>query len=467
MTILIVVVVLTILISSQCSLYEAVLYSTRMGTLEAEKTTGKRQSTALKMIQMKSRISTPLSAILILNTIANTAGATIAGMYASKALGDSMVPLFSVAFTLGILFFAEIIPKTMGAVHWRALWPVIVWPLTIMKYALYPFILITQKLSDLMTQTTEATLPPVTEEDILGTIRLGARDGEISQWESLMLHNIINLENMEVRQIMTPRTVVFAMDQDMNVEDAYVLASQKGFTRIPVYRQDRENIVGYVMMHDLSSSRILSQPKTKLSSITNPIMFVRENEKCLAIMTHFLKNRRHIAMVGDEYGGIAGLVTLEDLLETVLGTEIVDENDSVVDMQKMARRRMQRRFYEEMERELEKAGGEGQHEGERDDPEENPEETELMALTEMEREEKAQEQEEPVSATDESAEPDQPPSELEDGISTLPDRAVEVEASGTPPDSVLHSENPSEKTESDEPEDLEEEEGPNEKSRSR
>jgi len=440
-----------------------------MGTLEAEKTTGKRQSTALKMIKMKSRISTPLSAILILNTIANTAGATIAGMYASKALGDSMVPLFSVAFTLGILFFAEIIPKTMGAVHWRALWPVIVWPLTVMKYSLYPFIFITQKLSDLMTRTTEATLPPVTEEDILGTIRLGARDGEISQWESLMLHNIINLENMEVRQIMTPRTVVFAMDQDMNVEDAYVLASQKGFTRIPVYRQDRENIVGYVMMHDLSSSRILSQPKTKLSSITNPIMFVRENEKCLAVMTHFLKNRRHIAMVGDEYGGIAGLVTLEDLLETVLGTEIVDENDSVVDMQKMARRRMQRRFYEEMERELEKedAGGEGEHDREGDDHlEENPEEIDLMAHTEMEREEEAQDQEKPVSATDEPAKPDKPPSDIDDGISALPARAAEVEGSGTPPDPARHSENPSEKTESGEPEEEVEEE-PSEKSRSR
>ncbi|MFW6372370.1 MAG: hemolysin family protein [Thermodesulfobacteriota bacterium] len=459
MTILIVVVALTILISSQCSLYEAVLYSTRMGTLEAEKTTGKHQTTALKMIKMKSRISTPLSAILILNTIANTAGATIAGMYASKALGDSMVPLFSVAFTLGILFFAEIIPKTMGAVHWRALWPVVVWPLTIMNFALYPFIFITQKISGLLTQTKEAALPPVTEEDILGTIRLGARDGEISQWESLMLHNIINLENMEVRQIMTPRTVVFAMDQDMNVEDAYVLASQKGFTRIPVYRQDRENIVGYVMMHDLSSSRILSQPKTKLSSITNPIMFVRENEKCLAIMTHFLKNRRHIAMVGDEYGGIAGLVTLEDLLETVLGTEIVDENDSVVDMQKMARRRMQRRFYEEMERELEKeeAGGE------RERDEENPEETELMEFSEVERarKEKAQEQEESVSETDEPAKPDKPPSDGEDRLSTRPDRAAEAEASG----SARYPENSSEKAESDEPEDAEEE--PGEKSRSR
>lgn len=382
MTVLIVVVVVTILISSQCSLYEAVLYSTRMGTLESEKTAGKRKVPALKMIQMKTRISTPLSAILILNTIANTAGATIAGMYASKALGDSMVPLFSALFTLGILFFAEIIPKTMGAVHWRTLWPAVVWPLTVMKFSLFPFIIITQKLSDILTQSSEPSLPPVTEEDILGTIRLGARDGEISQWESLMLHNIINLENMEVRQIMTPRTVIFTMDQDMNVEDAYVLASQKGFTRIPVYRGDRENVVGYVMMHDLSSARILSQPKTKLSSITNPIMFVREEEKCLAIMTHFLKNRRHIAMIGDEYGGVAGLVTLEDLLETVLGTEIVDENDSVVDLQKMARRRMQRRFYEEMEKELKKEGNEGEETEGRDfentDLEEALEEEEWM-----------------------------------------------------------------------------------------
>jgi CBS domain containing-hemolysin-like protein len=348
MVILISVVVLTILISSQCSLYEAVLYSTRMGSLEAEKTGGPRRVKAMKMIQMKREISIPLSAILILNTVANTAGATLAGMYAAKALGDGLVPAFSIAFTLAILLFAEIVPKTLGAIHWRRLWPAVVWPLTLMKWLLYPFIIVTQQFAGFLTRPGDAA-PAVTEEDILGTIRLGAKGGEISQWESLMLHNIIHLETKQVREIMTPRTVMFTLDEEMTVEEASSLAAEKGFTRIPVYRGDRENIVGYVMIHDLNSAKTLSRPQTRLAALTKPILFVRETENCRVLMTHFLKKRRHIAVIGDEYGGVAGLVTLEDLIETVLGTEIVDENDSVVDLQKMARNRMQERFYASQE----------------------------------------------------------------------------------------------------------------------
>ena len=350
MTVLIVVAVGTILISFLCSLYESILYSTRMSTLEVEKTEGKLKSKAQQMISMKNRISIPISAILILNTVAHTAGATIAGMYAAKALGDAMVPLFSVIFTIAVLFLSEILPKTIGAVYWRSLWPTIVWPLTIMKYALYPFIFLTQKFSEFLTDGGN-TAPHVTEAEILGTIRMGARDGEISQWESLMLHNIIRLENKAVEEIMTPRTVMFTLNEDMDLEKAFRLANEKGFSRIPVYRGDRENIVGYIMLNDLISARMLNEPGTKISSILKPIMFVRENQNCLVLLTSFLKKRLHIAMIGDDYGGIAGLVTLEDLIETILGAEIVDETDDVVDLQKMARKRMQKRFYLEKEME--------------------------------------------------------------------------------------------------------------------
>ena len=148
---------------AQCSFYEATLYSTRLGTLEAAKSKSKTKQMALKMIQMKKQISEPIAAILILNTIANTAGATIAGMYAHKTLGVGLVPIFSIAFTFAILFFAEIIPKTMGAVHWRTLWPVIVWPLAVMKYPLYPLIWITEKFSAFLIRGRSTT--PMTEED--------------------------------------------------------------------------------------------------------------------------------------------------------------------------------------------------------------------------------------------------------------------------------------------------------------
>lgn len=174
-------VILTIFLSAQCSLYESTLYSTRIATLEAIKPKDKKKRLARKILQMKRNISGPIAAILILNTIANTAGATIAGMYAHKALGASLVPLFSIVFTLLILFFAEIIPKTLGAVHWRSLWPFIVVPLTIMRYSLKPLIVVTEKATDFMSRgQTKSTM---TEEEILSTIRMGAKEGEISDWE--------------------------------------------------------------------------------------------------------------------------------------------------------------------------------------------------------------------------------------------------------------------------------------------
>ena len=337
MAILIFVVFLTIFISAQCSLYEATLYSTRLGTLEAAKAKAKTKKMALMMIQMKKQISEPIAAILILNTIANTAGATIAGMYAHKTLGSALVPLFSVLFTLAILFLAEIVPKTLGAVYWRTLWPVIVWPLKAIKYPLYPLIWVTEKLSDFLTRGRPPS--PITEEDILGSIRLGAKEGEISEWESLMVHNIIKLENTEVREIMTPRKVIFSLDASMTVKEALDAATEKGLTRIPVYEDDKENIVGYIMIHDLGTAKALSEPKTPLSSMVKPISFVGETTNCLTLLNSFLKRRSHISVVEDEYGGVAGLVTLEDLLETVLGAEIVDETDTVVDLQKLARKR--------------------------------------------------------------------------------------------------------------------------------
>jgi CBS domain containing-hemolysin-like protein len=341
MTILILVVCLTIFVSAQCSLYEATLYSTRMGSLEAATSNPKLKRAARKMIAMKRRISEPLAAILILNTIANTAGATIAGMYAHQVLGTSLVPLFSALFTLGILLFAEIIPKTVGAIHWRGLWLFIVWPLDIMKYGLYPLILATEKLTSWLIRGRSAA--GITEEDILGTVRLGAREGEISKWEGRMVHNIINLENMKVREIMTPRTVMFALDGDMSVEDGFNISSAKAFSRIPLYKGERENIIGYVMSYDLSAVQTLEKPKKALASIAKPIAFVPEITNCLTLMNQFLRKRLQIVIVTDEYGGVAGLVTLEDMLEVVLGAEIVDERDTVVDMQEMARRTAQNR----------------------------------------------------------------------------------------------------------------------------
>ena len=145
MTLLVLVVFLTVFISAHCSLFESTLFSTRSGTLEACISTGHKDRLAKKFLEMKKSIALPIAAILILNTVANTAGATLAGLYAAEALGPTRVPLFSLFFTLLILFVGEIMPKTLGAVHWRRVWPLCVWPLILLKYALYPAIFITRE----------------------------------------------------------------------------------------------------------------------------------------------------------------------------------------------------------------------------------------------------------------------------------------------------------------------------------
>jgi CBS domain containing-hemolysin-like protein len=337
MGILFLVVFLTIFISFQCSLYEATLYSTQMGALESAKSRKKKKSVARHMIELKRDISVPLSAILILNTLANTAGATLAGMYAHKTLGATLVPVFSILFTLAILFLAEIMPKTLGAVYWRDLWPIITWPLHFTSRALHPAIIVTRVFSNLFTRG--KTPPPVSEEEILGAIRIGAREGEISHLESRMLHNIIELEDKPIREVMTPRTVMFSLDAKQTVDTALQAFTEAGFSRIPVYENDKDNIIGYVMIHDLSKARVLSAPETLVHSIVRPVSFVSEDSDCMTLLTSFLQKRSHMSIITDEYGSVRGLITLEDLLETVLGMEIVDETDRVADMQKLAHKR--------------------------------------------------------------------------------------------------------------------------------
>ncbi|UCE06543.1 MAG: DUF21 domain-containing protein [bacterium] len=337
MTILIFIVFLTMTISGICSLFEAILYSTRVGTLEVARKNKQKKTLANKLLNMKRNIAAPIAAILILNTISNTAGASIAGMYAAKEFGGNYVPLFSVIFTLGILFLSEIIPKTVGAVHWRYLWSVIVLPLSFIKFMLHPLIYVTQKLSSFITRG--PSYESITEEEILAAAQMGARAGEISDQEHLIIDNLINLENRKVREIMTPRPVIFSVDAQLKIVEAIKIVAEKGFSRVPIYEGDRENIISYVMIHDLSSAKNLENPDISLKDIARPISFVPETINCFTVLFDFLRTRKQVAIVIDEFGGVSGLITLEDLLETLLGHEIVDEHDKAIDLQEVARKR--------------------------------------------------------------------------------------------------------------------------------
>ena len=341
MAILISVVAVTLMVSAMCSLFEAVLYSARMGALEMAKAGDDENMTqrAAQMLQMKKHVAAPISAILILNTVANTAGATLSGMYCHKVLGDQYILIFSIGLTLGILFISEIIPKTFGAVHWRGLWPYTVRPILVMRCILGPAIWLIHQLTRFITsgQTTSSA----TEEEILALMNVSEREGEITAEENAMVQSIINLEDKLAQDVMTPRTVMSTLDSMTTLEDAIPTAANAAFSRFPIYKDEREEIIGYILTRDLYAAAIRNK-KQAVVALAKDIEFVPETANCLTLLNTFLKHRHHIAIVTDEYGGLAGLITLEDLIETALGSEIVDETDRATDLQALARRRKER-----------------------------------------------------------------------------------------------------------------------------
>lgn len=335
---LVLAVVITVGVSFFCSLLESVLYSTRAITLEALANQGSRQAMAMK--RLKAAIETPLAAILILNTLANTGGAALAGWAAGEVWGTGSLLLFSAGFTLTILMFSEILPKTLGAVHWRGLWRFSVGPLSVMVLVLKPVIWLTQTVTSLVTKRRSTTVR-VSEDEILAAARMGARGGEISKLEHDLIQNIIALEDVRAGEIMTPRTVMFMVDGSRLLSQVAEEARGWSFSRVPVYVGNPDEVVGYVLKNDVLG-RDPRQKDERLLQVAKRVRFVPPSANALDLLNSFLRRREHLNLVVDEYGGIMGLITLEDVLETLVGSEIVDEKDQVADMQELARKRGRR-----------------------------------------------------------------------------------------------------------------------------
>ncbi len=332
---LIVAVGVSLATSFLCSLLESVLYSTRAITLEAAAGRGSPQ--ALQMRALKAKVEKPLAAILILNTLANTGGAALAGWAAGEVWGGAgSLLIFSAVFTLLVLLFGEIIPKTLGAVHWRRLWPGSVVPLTAMMRFLAPLIWLSQALTNLVVRG-HGTAPRVSDEEILAAARLGARAGQISQMEHDLIRNIIRLEEVKAEGIMTPRTVMLALDGAIPIGEAKQLARAWSFNRVPVYLGGPEDVAGYVLKTEV----LAADPERDgepLAALAKRLRFVPPSANALDLLNAFLRRREHLVMVVDEYGGIMGLLTMEDVLESLVGSEIVDEKDQVADLRDLARR---------------------------------------------------------------------------------------------------------------------------------
>lgn len=323
MTVLLLAAGLTVMVSCVCSLFESILYSTRVGALEAEKAEGSHSRLAERFMAMKSNIAEPTSAILVLNTIANTAGATLCGMYATQVLGSSMVPVVSAVLTVAILFIGEILPKTYGATHWRTIWHFIVWPLAVMQKGLSPIIKVTQGFANFFTGS--YSTPPITEDEIQASIRLGRKAGELSRNEIQLLDAVFHFDEMSVRQIMVPRRDVVFLDASWPLKKCLEVAKETRHTRFPLCRGSLDDALGLIHIKDLLG--VSDEADFKLASVVRPLQHVPETLAISRLLRDMQRTHRHMALVDDEYGAVAGMVTMENLVEQIVGA-VQDEFDS-------------------------------------------------------------------------------------------------------------------------------------------
>jgi len=331
---LIIAVALASGISAVCSVAEAVIYSVSWTFIERLKGLGRKSGQVLH--ELRSNIEQPITAILTLNTIANTAGAAVAGAAAAEVFGQENLFYFSIFFTLFILIFSEIIPKTIGVVYNEKLAPVFAKPLLYLVLFLKPVISLCRFLVKFIEK--KKVTPPVSEEDLLAVISLTRKAGAIKPYEEQSIQNILSLDKKTVKDIMTPRMVVFSLPAHLTVAEARKAKTIWPHSRIPVYADDDpEDIVGIVYRREVLEALANDQDELKLEDLMKPVHFVLESLTLDRLLIKFLESRMHLFVVLDEYGGVAGVVTLEDVLEEILGKEIVDETDQVVDMRQLAR----------------------------------------------------------------------------------------------------------------------------------
>jgi len=321
---------LAVFVSFLCSLLEAVILSVSYTHIEALSRKGIRYAPLLK--KMKYQISRPLSAILTVNTTANTLGAAGVGAQVHKLYGSHFVTLFSVILTLVILFFSEIVPKTLGASYWRSLLPFSVYTIRSLIFICWPFV----KLSRAVQQIFHTRSQHITREDIIGAAEMGVNEGAIYKNEGELVQNILKLKSRKVYEIMTPRTVITAFDRKMTVGQALKKYQPLRFARIPVFEDNLDHVVGMVHRYKILEARSQGCEKLTVDNYLSPIHTVPEGISVTAALDQFIKRKEHIFLVVDEYGSLSGLVSMEDVVETILGIEIMDELDTVADLREQA-----------------------------------------------------------------------------------------------------------------------------------
>jgi len=340
----------SIVFSFLCSILEAVLLSVTPAFIAVQEDKGSHL--AKDLARFKEDIDRPLAAILTLNTIAHTVGAIGVGSQASALFGATTIEAFGIPLiswealvaalmTLCVLIFSEVIPKTLGANNWEALAPFTVTALKIMLFCLAPLVWVSQYITRHLKKDKDK--PVLNRADLLAMTRIGTNAGVIDEGEEKVIQNLLRFSRILVKDIMTPRIVVIAANDAMTVREFHDKHADLPFSRVPLYHERNDNVVGYMLRDELLLHLVEDNDHTTLADIRRDILIVHKTLPIPELMNAFISRKEHLALVVDEFGGMEGIVTMEDIIETLLGLEIVDESDNTEDMQALARKNWEQR----------------------------------------------------------------------------------------------------------------------------
>ncbi|WP_202841391.1 CNNM domain-containing protein [Luteimonas saliphila] len=329
-----------IVLSFLCSIAESALLSMTPSYIAGLRSARPRLADQLWRLRL-GNIDRSLAAILTLNTIAHTAGAVGSGAKATVVFGSAWVGVFSAVATLLILFLSEIVPKTLGALYWRRLAVPTMWFIRVLIVLLYPLIRVSELLTRLLARGHEGE--GFNREEFLAMAGMGEASGDLDPRESRILRNLFGMSTLRTWNVMTPRTVIASLAADTTVEAALADARTAPFSRIPVFTRDIDDVAGFVLRDELRQAEATGRGREPVSALARPLLTVADSMPLSGLLEFLLEKRQQLALVVGEYGDTVGLVTLEDVVETLLGDEIVDERDRVSDMQRLARERWERR----------------------------------------------------------------------------------------------------------------------------
>ncbi|MEA1785750.1 hemolysin family protein [Arenibacter sp. GZD96] len=337
MTLLLIYLFIALVISFLCSIMEAVLLSIPVSYLKSKVEDGDKS--AETMLNLKEDIDKPLSAILSLNTVAHTVGAAGVGAQATVVFGEAYFGIVSAVLTILILVFTEIIPKTLGANYSKELVGIVSKLIYFSVFITYPLVWISSFLTHLLARKKEEFT--TSREEISALASIGAQEGIFADKENKIIQNLIKLKSLKIKAVMTPRIVVVTANEEMTLEEFLKNKEFLHFSRIPIFQENRDNITGYVFREVVFEKLAEDQFNLKLKDIKREIIHFPENMTLFDAWEVMIQKKQHISLITDEYGGMDGIATLEDIIEALLGFEIVDEKDQIEDMQEYAIKRWQ------------------------------------------------------------------------------------------------------------------------------